>query len=379
MCLFQIQLIPRKGGALTAFLVPLWLVSIALPVQADSCDFSLRGTDQTCTLTWNNLSRVYLLHVPSSFVPGQSAIIFGFHGSQGSGPTFSGASLTAKADQVGFAVVYPSATNPPNNTGIWQFDGVDSDDGSSWLWTERGATPPDDIGFIRQLIATLQAGLRPDPNRIYAVGFSVGGIMAQRVGIDLSDVVAAIGSVEGGLPSYNWSGLPNAKAPVSVIVLQGTLSPFPPCGFANSAPHSSLASQDQVFSYWTGPQANHCELPTSSTFCTGLQGSLTNVTGRYGTRCDGGTAVMLYELIGGQHAWYDIPMNDPTKTPYNPSFANPLPGIVTDDILWNFFAAHPKNVMHRHPVGPRHAVSGTAHLHMLHACADQPRIGGCAR
>jgi polyhydroxybutyrate depolymerase len=333
---------PRKHG-LTTLLVLFWFLSVASLAQADSCNFSLRGTDQICTLTWNNLSRHYLLHVPSSFVRGQSAILLGLHGSQGSGPTFEGSSLTAKADQVGFAAVYPSATNPPNNTGIWQFDGVGSDDGSSWLWTERGGTPPDDIGFIRQLIATLQAELSPDPDRIYVVGFSVGGSMAQRVAIDLSDVVAAIGVVEGGLPSYNGSGLPLAKAPVSVIVLHGTLDSLLFCGIAGSAPHSSLASQDQVFSYWTGPQANQCGSATSNTFCTNPAGSLANVTERYGTICNGRTAVTLYELIGGQHAWYDVPMNDPTKTPYNPSFANPLPGIVTDDILWNFFAAHPKN------------------------------------
>jgi hypothetical protein len=142
MHLFQI---PRKRGGLTALLALFWCLSIASPAQADRCNFSLRGADQICTLTWNNLLRQYLLRVPSSFVPGQSAILAGLHGSQGSGPTFEGSSLTAKSDQVGFAALYPSATNIQNNTGIWQFDGG-NDDGSTWLWTERGATPPDDIG-----------------------------------------------------------------------------------------------------------------------------------------------------------------------------------------------------------------------------------------
>jgi len=109
MDLLQIQLIPRKRNAPAALLAPLCLIAIAFPLQADGCDFSLRGVDQMCTLTWNNLSRVYLLHVPNSFVPGQSAIVVGLHGSQGSGPTFEGSSLTAKAEPVGFAVAYPSA------------------------------------------------------------------------------------------------------------------------------------------------------------------------------------------------------------------------------------------------------------------------------
>jgi polyhydroxybutyrate depolymerase len=270
--------------------------------------------------------------------------------------------MAAKADQVGFATVYPSATDPPGNTGIWQFDGFNSDDGTSWLWTERGGTLPDDIGFIRQLIATLQAGLSPDPNRIYAVGLSVGGIMSQRVGIDLSDVVAAVGSVEGGLPSDNGIGLPIAKAPVSIIALHGSLdTALAMCGFAEGL-HATLPSQDDVFRYWTGPQANHCASTTSSTFCTGLGGSVTNVTARYGTKCNGETTVIIYELVGGQHAWYSSPMNDPTQVPYNPGFANPLPGIVTDDILWNFFATHPKN-----------------RFQLLRPCAEQRRVGGCPR
>ena len=80
--LWKSKLSREKVNGLTALLVPLWLISTASLVHADSCNFSLRGTDQMCTLTWNNLSRQYLLHVPNSFVPGQSAILLGFHGSQ---------------------------------------------------------------------------------------------------------------------------------------------------------------------------------------------------------------------------------------------------------------------------------------------------------
>jgi hypothetical protein len=164
--------------------------------------------------------------------------------------------------------------------------------------------------------------------------------MAHRIGIDLSDLVAGIAVVEGTLPDPDPSTLPNAKGPISVVVLHGSNSPFAICGAVSSVPYTSLASQDQVFSYWTGTQANRCAVTTPSTFCTG--GSLSgSVTERDGTQCQGGTAVSIYELIGGYHAWFDSPMNNSSGIPYNPNFANPLPGITTDDILWNFFAAHP--------------------------------------
>jgi hypothetical protein len=109
--------------------------------------------------------------------------------------------------------------------------------------------------------------------------------MAHRVGIDLSDVLAAIGVVEASLPAESSpngvSAFPGAEAPVSVIVLHGSLSPSALCGSPSSVLHNNLPSQDPVFSYWTGPQANRCGLATPNTFCTGgsmNKGSMTNVT-----------------------------------------------------------------------------------------------------
>jgi hypothetical protein len=34
-------------------------------------------------------------------------------------------------------------------------------------------------------------------------------------------------------------------------------------------------------------------------------------------------------------------MNDPAQIPYNPAFDSTV-GVTTDDLIWNFFAAHPK-------------------------------------
>jgi poly(3-hydroxybutyrate) depolymerase len=58
-------------------------------------------------------------------------------------------------------------------------------------------------------------------------------------------------------------------------------------------------------------------------------------------RCSLNTEVVLYKLIGGVHAWYTQPMDDPTRIPYNPKF-NSTVGVTTNDLIWNFFAAHPK-------------------------------------
>jgi len=312
----------------------LWMPRLATVAQGGSCDFSVRASRQNCTLVWNGLTREYLLYVPKNYVAGQGAIVLGLHGSQGSGPAYEDSGIVDTADLSGFAVVLPSATNPPGNTGIWQFDA--NDGGTTRLFP----VPPDDMGFLRQLIAVLKAGINFDPNKVYVSGFSLGGEMAHRVGIELSDVVAAIAVDEGIFPDSDPTTSPAPVRPVSVLMFHGTNSPFTICGSRSALPHSSVPSQDSTFSYWT--QANGCPNTTTSTFCTGLGGSLnTSVTARFGTSCRNGTAVTHYELIGGDHQWYTQALNNPATLPYNPSFGAPQPGITLNDILWNFFAAHP--------------------------------------
>jgi hypothetical protein len=138
-----------RRGFSQLFATCLWLVFLALTVRADTCDFVTRAVRSNCTLTWNGLTRQYQLYIPNAYVATISGVVFGLHGSQGSGPTYSDPTILDKADAAGFAVVLPSATDPPGNTGIWQFDGG-ADGGSSWLWTTRGASVPDDMGFLRQ-------------------------------------------------------------------------------------------------------------------------------------------------------------------------------------------------------------------------------------
>jgi len=53
-------------------------------------------------------------------------------------------------------------------------------------------SPPDDSGFLRNLIVTLTGRYNVNPNQVYVAGFSSGAQMAHRVGVGISDLVAAI-------------------------------------------------------------------------------------------------------------------------------------------------------------------------------------------
>jgi polyhydroxybutyrate depolymerase len=173
----------------------LLLVSVSLLLLSCGAGSSNNGGGVGCnaqqgttcqSLTVNGVTRTYLLHVPSNFQKGSSPLVIVLHGSGGNGLGMEiGTGFSKLADQSGFAVAYP--------------DGLlgSSDGQTDWAYFFNDFT--DDVGFFRQLINALQASLRPDPKRIYVTGLSSGALMSHRLGVQLSDLVAAIGVVEGAL------------------------------------------------------------------------------------------------------------------------------------------------------------------------------------
>jgi polyhydroxybutyrate depolymerase len=281
----------------------------------------------TCqSLTVNGASRTYLLHVPSAFQKNSGALVIVLHGSGGNGLGMEiGTRSSSLADKDGFAVVYPDGLFEPNGRQ------------TNWAYFFNDFT--DDVGFFRQLIGALQSSVQPDPKKIYVTGLSSGALMSHRLGVQLSDLVAGIGVVEGALfnqASVNSPPVPPALAPASVLILHGDQDTTIPC-----CGGTSVASQDQTFGYWTGPSADNCStFDTTAPLCDS-QGNITSVVEKDATNCSGKTEVKLYRLVGGIHTWYTNPMDVAGQIPFNPDF-NSTTGITTTEILWNFFAAHPK-------------------------------------
>lgn len=284
------------------------------------------GDPECRTLSSVQPLRAYLLHVPASFQANSSGLVIALHGSDGSGAAFRNRSqLNVKADQTGFAVAYPYALLSPG-AGITEWN--------EFFNNSFGANPPDDVGFLRTLITTLQAELHPDPKRIYVTGLSNGGFMTHRAGIQLSDLVAAIAVVEGTVVSPgSIQNVPAPLGPVSVLMFHGDQD-----GTVLYCGGLAYASQEQSFNYWRS--ANGCttnDTPAPICDATGI----TSVAEKNASGCAGGTEVKFYKLEGGVHDWYTVPMNVPGAVPFNPNFTATT-GITTDDVVWNFFAAHPK-------------------------------------
>ena len=125
--------------------------------------------------------------------------------------------------------------------------------------------------------------MQTDPRRTYVAGFSDGGRLAERAGVELSDLVAGVGDVGGSLFQGAQVAVPPARAPVSVVILHGDADAY--CGMPLDA------SQDQTFDYWVGGLADGCgSIDPAAPLCDG-QGNVTAVVDKRGDLCRGGSAV----------------------------------------------------------------------------------------
>jgi len=195
----------------------------------------------------------------------------------------------------------------------------------------------DDVSFFRQLVSAVQTSVRPDPKKIYVTGFSAGAFMSHRLGVELSNVIAAVAAVEGAISSNgNPQSVPDAGGAVSVLMIHGDAdTTVLYCG------SSADASQEESFNYWTGMSANRCSTVTPPSTLCDAHGNITAVVEKDANNCSSNTEVKFYKLLGGTHVWNSGPMNVAGVAPFNPNFDSTT-GTTTRDIVWRFLAAHPK-------------------------------------
>jgi poly(hydroxyalkanoate) depolymerase family esterase len=274
------------------------------------------GTTTTPTLVYDGVTRYYEVFVPTA-LPANPPMLLMLHGTYfdtpPQNPSTADWSWQSVADQYGFILVQPASTYNPD-TGQWNWNDYFMDaafaPGEGGTCTSPPATAcPDDAGFLRQLISNLTSQYKVNPKQVYVTGFSSGAQMAERVGVELSDVVAAIAPTSGQLVGQQVPppGLPgNITAPVAVQEWHGTADTgLPPCDYGTtvySGVTFTLDTVDDTFNYWV--QQNDCNtLQTTQTLCT--NGSATpNLSGNIATNCKASNVEVQFiweEGVG--HSW----------------------------------------------------------------------------
>ena len=261
--------------------------------------------DSTRSVVVDGLDRSYLLHIPPDLDTSRPApVVLVFHGFGSSANAVrSQTSFDDAADRNGFIVLYPIGSGGANRL--------------SWNAGECCASAVeehvDETAFVRGILSDLVSIAGVDPKRVYATGYSNGGMLSYRLACEMSDTLAAVAPVAGVLLSSPCE----PEHPVSLIHVHGLSDDvvFFTGGEGACRECPSMPPVQTGVETWV--HLDGCS-PVAQVESTGLS-TLTTYSG-----CRDSTAVHLYTIEGVGHAW---PV---------------APDLATTETVWAFFAAHPK-------------------------------------
>lgn len=290
---------------------------------------------QAVTLSVGGIQRHALLHLPAGYdAKKPHPVVIVLHGMGGTPEALAlETGMVPKSDAEGFIAVFPAATRPDmskppkfgSNNPAWN-------DGSGRF--HAGEQKVDDVAFIAALLDHLESGHAVDTRRVYVTGFSNGASMTFRVGLELSERLAAIAPVSGAL----WITEPKVEQPVSLLYLTGTSDPINPMdggapkmasgsGFKEAPDKAKPPVRDSVTAW---ARMLGCQMEPQTSSAPGV------TTERYvGGR--GGSEVLFMMIADQGHVW--------------PGAKSPLPEFIVGkatqnlnatDAVWDFFKGHPK-------------------------------------
>ncbi|MBI5548856.1 MAG: esterase, partial [Deltaproteobacteria bacterium] len=159
----------------------------------------------------------------------------------------------------------------------------------------------DDLGFLLALLEAIGQEVALDPERIYVLGISNGGFMAQTLACAAGEQIGAVASVVSTVPRSLATACAPSR-PLSVLFMNGTADPLVPFegGVVSSDVGGEILSSDAAAAHWVAH--DRCGPATETrTFDEVDDGTAVKWT-RY-SECEGGSAVDYYVVEGGGHTW----------------------------------------------------------------------------
>ena len=246
------------------------------------------------TMIHDGNTREYIVYIPASYDGSTSyPLLFSFHGGGGTSSDFINTNdMRPIADTAGFIAIYPQAA-------------IDPDDGS-FSWLHKAPTTHNDIFFIEAIIDTISTQYMIDDNRVYACGYSEGGIFSYELGCRLNNRIAAFSSVSGSMlvdafrDSYYDLGFCSPAHPTAVLLIPGTNDMSPHSTYSGFQPY--YMSADDITTYWSN---------YNNTDINPIISQLPNINTSDGSTVErrvwenGDNCVRVEELkvIGGDHDW----------------------------------------------------------------------------
>ncbi len=309
----------------------LFFVSCYKPDNNDMKEYGLF----TKNITVDGISRRYAIYIPQNLGNLSVPLVFELHGGGIYIEDMTGESghktpyklWMELADNEKFIVVYPEGLNGVNNSPTWNDCRGDS----------IVISNADDVRFIAELINKIRTEYPVDQNRIYVSGTSNGGFMAQRLGIELNDKIAAIASIAAAKPAVSDCNPPDN--PISVLFMNGTDDNHMPYngGTIGNPPNSdngTVLSTDATIEYWIN--FNHIDTNPDTYTYPDLDTNDGGVVQKFSYKNgDMGTEVVLYKVNGGGHSAPSI--REQYSAIYEQYFNKQNHDIEMTTEVWKFF------------------------------------------
>ena len=234
------------------------------------------------TLVHDGMNREYIIYVPNSY-DGTSAVplLLNFHGFGGSASQYmQEADMRSLAEADTFILVYPQ--------------GSCLDGSSHWNPCPTGGdnkSTADDVGFVEAMISEISSQYNLDMERIYAAGYSNGGMMAYGLANYKSDLIAAVASVSGSMLDCTGP----TSHPMPVVHLHGTSD-----GVVSYNGSNDWNSVQSTLDYWINFN-NTVSTPIVNIDNTGAM----TIEHYVYDQGDNSVSVEHYKYIGGDHVWFN--------------------------------------------------------------------------
>lgn len=279
--------------------------------------------------------RRYAMYLPKDINNLSVPLVFVLHGGSGNIENMTGENGYKApfkiwmniADEEKIIIIYPEGLNGSSGKPTW------NDCRANCIVNSDA----DDIRFITTLIDEIKINYNIAPTRVYATGFSNGGLLSLRLAVKLSDKIAAVAAISAAMPDTSKCGQPTN--PVSILFMNGTNDSYLPyaggtIGNPPNPDHGSVCSTETSINFWVN--FNQTEsTPTTHTFSDidntdgGIVESYVYSNGLEEIE------VVLYKINGGGHL-------APSKLEQYSNLTEQIFGKQNHDIemtteVWNFF------------------------------------------
>ena len=256
------------------------------------------------TIIHEGVNREYVLHVPDSYNDSFSVpVVLNFHGFSGDAYQYMNeADMRILSESQNFILIYPQ--------------GLDLDGEPHWNACPNGGdnkSDVDDFGFIETLIEEISSNYNIDLERIYAVGYSNGGMMAYGLANHKSELIAAVASVSGAMLDCTGP----VSHPMPIIHLHGTDDLDLPYNGNNN-----YNSVQNTLDYWIN--FNNTNKEPIVNFDNNGEIEIEHYVYDNGNNS---VSVEHYKYIGGYHIW----------------FMSTFQGQNASELVWDFLSRYDKN------------------------------------